>query len=150
MQRSGTEAIRTQIQPSKPKREITYIANRQNTKRTYGQLSEQLFPKGWSLSNRNRTKNNNDTRKVKRHQTLTPKQATENHNKTTAPERPATNHWGPKPALRAQPHPQFLKWHKTFSWPPGSHDNPLKSSMNDHGKQLNHRLFQPCRFCPND
>ena len=25
MQRSGTEVIRTQIQPSKPKREITYI-----------------------------------------------------------------------------------------------------------------------------
>ena len=27
MQRSGTEAIRTQIQPSKPKREITIITN---------------------------------------------------------------------------------------------------------------------------
>ena len=34
MQRSGTEAIRTQIQPSKPKREITKITNSQNTKRT--------------------------------------------------------------------------------------------------------------------
>ena len=45
MQRSGTEAIRTQIQPSKPKREITNITNSQNTKRTYGQPSEQLFPK---------------------------------------------------------------------------------------------------------
>ena len=45
MQRSGTEAIRTQIQPSKPKREITKITNSQNTKRTYGQPSEQLFPK---------------------------------------------------------------------------------------------------------
>ena len=43
MQRSGTEAIRTQIQPSKPKREITYITNSQNTKRPYGQPSEQLF-----------------------------------------------------------------------------------------------------------
>ena len=40
MQRSGTEAI----QPSKPKREITYITNSQNTKRTYGQPNEQLFP----------------------------------------------------------------------------------------------------------
>ena len=59
MQRSGTEAIRTQIQPSKPKWEITkitYITHSQNTKRTYGQLSEQLFPKRWPLSNQNRTK----------------------------------------------------------------------------------------------
>ena len=68
MQRLGTEAIKTQPQPSKPKREITKIANSQNTKRTYGQPSEQLFPKWWSLSNRNRTKNNMNTRKVKRHQ----------------------------------------------------------------------------------
>ena len=40
MQRSGTKAIRTQIQPSKPKLEITNITNSQNTKRTYGQPSE--------------------------------------------------------------------------------------------------------------
>ena len=32
MQSSGTEAIRTQIQPSKPKLEITNITNSQNTK----------------------------------------------------------------------------------------------------------------------
>ena len=32
MQRSGTEAIRTLIQPSKPKREMTNITNSQNTK----------------------------------------------------------------------------------------------------------------------
>ena len=43
MQRSGTEAIRTQLQPSKPKREITNITNSQNTKISYGQLSEQLL-----------------------------------------------------------------------------------------------------------
>ena len=43
MQRSGTVAIRTQIQPLKPKRELTNVANSQNTKRTYGQPSEQLF-----------------------------------------------------------------------------------------------------------
>ena len=42
------------------------IANSQNIKRTYGQPSEQLFPKMWSLSNPNRTKNNINTRKVKR------------------------------------------------------------------------------------
>ena len=39
MQQAGTEAIRTQIQPSKPKQEITSIRNSQNTKRTYGQTS---------------------------------------------------------------------------------------------------------------
>ena len=44
MQRSGTEAIRTKIQPSKPKREITIITHNQNTKRTYGQPS--CFSKG--------------------------------------------------------------------------------------------------------
>ena len=53
IKRSGTEAIRTQIRPSKPKREITYIhvTNSQTTKRTNGQSSEQLFPKRWPLSN---------------------------------------------------------------------------------------------------
>ena len=55
MQRSGTEAIRAKIRPSKPKQEITNITNSQNTKSTYGQPSEQLFPKRWPLSNRNRT-----------------------------------------------------------------------------------------------
>ena len=56
MQRSGTEAIRTQLKPSKPKREITNITNSQNTKITYGQPNEQLFPKRWLLCDRNRTK----------------------------------------------------------------------------------------------
>ena len=63
MQRSGIEAIRTQTQPSKPKREITNITKSQNTKRTYCQASEKLFPKRWPLSNRNRTKDNMNTRK---------------------------------------------------------------------------------------
>ena len=67
MLRSGSEAIRTQIQPSKPKREITNVTISQNTKRTYGQPSEQLFPKRWPLSNRNRAKYNMNTHKVKRH-----------------------------------------------------------------------------------
>ena len=30
-----------------------------------------------------------------------------------------------KIVLRAQPHPQFLKWYKTFSWLFSSHDNTL-------------------------
>ena len=67
MQRPGTEAIRTKIQPSKPKREITKITNGQNIMSTDGQPSEQLFPKRWPLSNPNRTKNNMNTSKVKRH-----------------------------------------------------------------------------------
>ena len=67
MQRPGTEAIRTQIQPSKPKWEITKITNSQNTKRTYGQISEQLFSKRWPLSNTKRTKTNMNKHQVKRH-----------------------------------------------------------------------------------
>ena len=56
MQRSGTEAIRTQLKPSKPRREVTNITNSRNTKRSYGQPSEYLFPKRWPLSNRSQTK----------------------------------------------------------------------------------------------
>ena len=73
MQRPGTKAIRTQIQPSKSKREITKITNSQNKKRTYGQLSEQLFPKRWPLSNPNRTQDNMNTGKQNVNKTLTPK-----------------------------------------------------------------------------
>ena len=65
--KTGTEAIRTKLQSSKPKQVITKITNSQNTKITYGQPSEQLFPKRWPLSNLNRTKNNMNTHKVKRH-----------------------------------------------------------------------------------
>ena len=93
MQRSGTEAIRTQIQLSKPKREIAYITNSQNTKRTYGQPSEQLFPKRWPLSNPNRATNNMNTLKVKRHRYPDTKNRQQNHNKTTALERPVMNYW---------------------------------------------------------
>ena len=58
-----TEAIRTEIPPPKKKkkntkkREIIKFTNSQNTKRTNGQSSKQLFPKRWQLSNPNRTKN---------------------------------------------------------------------------------------------
>ena len=47
MQRSRTDAIRAQLQHSKPKREITNITNSQNTKRTYmvNRVSS-FFPKG--------------------------------------------------------------------------------------------------------
>ena len=70
MQRSGTGEIRTQIPPSKPKREITKITNGQQTKRTYGQPSEYFLSKKWPLSNPNRTKNKMNTHKVKRHRTV--------------------------------------------------------------------------------
>ena len=92
MQRSGTEAIRTQIQPSK--REITKIANSSNTERTYGQPSEQLFSKRWPLSNPNRTKNNMNTRKVKRHRNSDTKTGNREPQKTTALERTVMNYWG--------------------------------------------------------
>ena len=95
IQRSRNDAIKTQIQPSKPKREITSITNRQNKKRTYGQPSEQLFPKRWPLNNHNRTKNNVNTRMVKRHRNSDAKeQAIEKHNKVTALERSVINYWG--------------------------------------------------------
>ena len=87
-------ATRTEIQPLKPTRKITKITNGQNTKRTYGQPSKQLFPKRWPLSNPNRTKT------IRTHtwrnftETLTPKQANENHNRTTALERSAMNYGG--------------------------------------------------------
>ena len=46
MQRSGTKAIRTQIQPSKPKRKITNIRNSQNTKTHIVNRENSYFPKG--------------------------------------------------------------------------------------------------------
>ena len=73
MQRSGIEAIRTQIQSSKPKRKITDITNNQNTKRTYGQPSEQLFLKRWPLSNRTEPKIIRKHIKGYVSETLTPK-----------------------------------------------------------------------------
>ena len=119
MQRSGTEAIRTQLQPSKQKREITNITNSQNTKRTYGQPSEQLFPKRWPLSNRSRTKNNMNTRKVKRHRNADTKtgnrESQQNYRRgTVSNELVCVCVWGGgglKLVLRRQPHPQF-SWDK--------------------------------------
>ena len=51
-EKSGTEAIRTQTQPAKPKREITNITNSQNTKKTHGQenIWSTDFPKGGHLA----------------------------------------------------------------------------------------------------
>ena len=63
--RPGT-AFRTQIKPSKPKREIAKITNSQNTKRTYAHPIE-LFHKWRPLSNQSRTKTKMNTHEVKRH-----------------------------------------------------------------------------------
>ena len=93
MHRSGTEAIRTQIQPSKPKREITNITNSQNTKRKYGQASNQLFPKRWPLSNRNQTKNNMNTHKV-RHQNSDTKNRQQSSTTKLPPWNIVMNNWG--------------------------------------------------------
>ena len=54
MQRPGTKRNRTKIKTYKQEWEITKITNSQNTKRTYGQPSEQLFPKRWPLENKRR------------------------------------------------------------------------------------------------
>ena len=127
MQRSGTEAIRTQTKPSKPKREITKITNSQNTERTHSQPSEQLFPKRWPLSNRNRTKNNMNTFKVKRRRNSDTKnrQEPQQNYRIGTVSNELLGGGGLKLVVRAQPHPKFLKWYKTFSWLFSSHDNPL-------------------------
>ena len=46
MQQSGTEAITTQIQLSKPKREITNITKNQNTREHMVNRVSSYFPKG--------------------------------------------------------------------------------------------------------
>ena len=45
VQRSGTEAIKTQIQPSKPKREITNITNTSSQNINMVNQVRSLFPK---------------------------------------------------------------------------------------------------------
>ena len=89
MQRPGTETIRTRIQ----QREIYKITNSQYTKRTYGQPSKHLFPKRWPLSNQNRTKNNMNTRKVKRHRNPDTKTCNREPQQTTASERSVIKNW---------------------------------------------------------
>ena len=80
-------ATRTQILPSNPKQEITEITNSQNTKRTYGQPSEQLFPKRWPLIIPNRTKINMTRNKVKCHQKFDTKTDNREPQQTTTLER---------------------------------------------------------------
>ena len=96
IQRSGTEAIKTQIQPSKPKREITNILNCKIQREHIVNRVSSYIPKvATQISNRNRTKNYMKTHKVKRHRNCgTKKQATENQNTTTALERSVMNYWG--------------------------------------------------------
>ena len=78
-------------------------------------------------------------------ETLTPKTDNIEQKKTTAMERSVMNYWGGgglELVLRAQPHPQFLKWYNTFSWLYGSNDDPLTRQCRiHHGKQINHVLI---------
>ena len=75
MQRSGTEAIRTQIQPSKPKRKITKITNSQNTKRTRSSECAAISQKV-ATQQPKPNKNNMSRRKVKRYRNSDTKHAT--------------------------------------------------------------------------
>ena len=115
---------------SKPKRETTKITNSQNTKRTYGQPSEPLFPKRWPLSTLNRTKNNMNKHKVKHHRNSDTK-TVNGELQQSCRLRTVSNYleWvgggGLKLVLPAQTHPQFLKWCNTLSWLFGSNVNPL-------------------------
>ena len=126
LQRPGTEAIRTQIQPSKSKREITKITNSQNTQRRYGLPSEQLFRKRWLLSNSNRNKLL--LKHIKRNvtDTLTPKTGTRQaqQNYRLGMNYPGGG-GGAYNVLRRQPRPQFLKLLKHLVLLFASHDNPL-------------------------
>ena len=75
MQRSGTEAIRTQIKPSKPKREVSKITNSQNTKNMVNRVSS-YFP---NVGNPKPNKNDMNTHKVKRHQNRQQRTTTNYH-----------------------------------------------------------------------
>ena len=67
MQRSGTEAIRTQIQPSKSKWEITNITNSQNTKENIWSTELAAISQKVATQQPKPNLNNMNTRKVKRH-----------------------------------------------------------------------------------
>ena len=86
MQRSGTEAIRAQIQPSKlqiVKIQSEYMVNRVSS----------YFPKGGPQQPKpNLYHMNTGTRKVKRHRNSDTKNR-EPQNKITASERPVMNYW---------------------------------------------------------
>ena len=56
MQRSGTEAIKTQIQSSKPKRELTYITNSQIQREHMVNRVSSCFPIGGHSANQTELK----------------------------------------------------------------------------------------------
>ena len=78
----------------KTKREITKITNSQNTKRTYGQPSEQLFPQRWPLSNSNQTKMIWTNTRWNVTETLTPKIGNREPQQNNTLERSVSNYWG--------------------------------------------------------
>ena len=65
VQRPGTEAIGTQIQPSRPKREMTYIIKSQNTKENI--WSAELAANSQKVAIQQQNKNSMNTHRVKRH-----------------------------------------------------------------------------------
>ena len=111
---TGTWAIRRQITLSKPKWEIIKITNRQNTMRTNGQPSGQLFPKRWSLSNPNRTKSIMNKHKVKHHRKSDTKTGTTEPHPNRRLVTVSNELLGGEVqlVLRRQPHPQLLTWYK--------------------------------------
>ena len=68
MQKSCIEAIRTQLQPSKSKREITKITNSQNTWKHAVKRLSSYFPKGGHSA----TENHNKTYALERSRIINP------------------------------------------------------------------------------
>ena len=123
MQRSGTEENWTRIiQHPQPKREITYMTNIQNTKKTYVNRVSIYFPKEGHSATETELKLYEHTKGETLQKLWHQKQATENHNKTTARngQQWITVGGGLKLVFCAQP-----EGYKTFSWLFSSHDNPL-------------------------
>ena len=67
MQRLGSEAIRTQIEPSKPKREMIKIINSIVQREHMDNRVSSYFPKGGHIATQIEQENNMNTRMVKRH-----------------------------------------------------------------------------------
>ena len=94
---------------------------------TNGQLSELLFHKRWQLSNTTRTRNNINTRKVKRHRNSDTKignREPQQNNRfgTVSTELLGGFNWFDGPT---SPSVSVVVQSKTFSWLFGSLDNPL-------------------------
>ena len=92
MQISGTESIRTQLQPSKLKRKKLILQIVKIQREHMVNRVSSYFPKGGHSATKTELKI--IWKHIRRNaiETLTPKQATENHNKNTALERSVMNY----------------------------------------------------------